>query len=1064
MESEALTAHVSACSSCLNRPEFRFHGTQTRYTRVSPAILTPAVIVVLAYPRDYPLSRARKLERTLHARGLKLGRLSHPAGKSASGIVRIARRPLRPAGSHTREKGPATVQERIGKEVREIATIIRETANECARDLGAVLFIARQPLPPRELVPCPSLFLRAALASLHPGDISLGAELYPHLHLAARARPILNLDDVHGMLTFRIAHSADRKRMTHPERYPHVLGTIHQKIAADQYEAAGRDLRALIDSIPNGSGLRLEAHRLLARSMRRLERTSEAYTLIRQALASASKGPPALIGDLYNELAYCHYSLGRLEAAEEAQERAVEKHRLADDARGLARDYLLTAHIHLNRDRMNQAHNTYLRVLSIASTLGDIRLLSNALQGLGQVELEIGKLSNARLSLSQAAELFHAGSDLRGGIRILGELGRLEAASQRWGEAEACCTDQLRLMEKRNLSAPSYEGTTRTRKGRILMATRRYKEARAEFERTLRLQALAPRHRFAPRLALAQLCMLEGDYTQAWRHYRKAARDVSILPISDRWKLRLLHASLLEAEHAKRACSSYLKGIREVERVREGLPARMRQPFFATMNQLFDGWIRCLIRKGASPTLILRATERARFQGFFESLSRHEPAPRIESSPSNAESWSRRSSPPKAIRPRIDSLPKEVVICSVFTLSTHLLLFRISRGRVEMRELDLRPDTLRDLCSSAVDELTGEVVPSSEPVHSPMVPDSSGHPPGISALLHASRVLLAPIWDWIRDLDDHHALGFINHGALNGFPWHCLPLPHSDRLLIDHCPVFYIPSLQSLELIERPREEPRDARILCMANPSGDLPFSEHEASQAFKGIALKRDQLYGPKATLSAFRAHSARAKYMHLALHARGGGPGRPAELIFRRGDPRHSAESSMRGRDCFDEEQASIHAAELAEMTMPAEFVVISACQAGREDASGSREGINLLPWAFMMAGARSVIASITNLDDYHSATLMRSFYAHLAAGRGRALALALAQREHQALLDDHQEATQARFIDETTSSSRRKGAARSFWAGLFLTGDWRPLPEYTPSPENRFTLEEKRRDKR
>jgi CHAT domain-containing protein len=55
----------------------------------------------------------------------------------------------------------------------------------------------------------------------------------------------------------------------------------------------------------------------------------------------------------------------------------------------------------------------------------------------------------------------------------------------------------------------------------------------------------------------------------------------------------------------------------------------------------------------------------------------------------------------------------------------------------------------------------------------------------------------------------------------------------------------------------------------------------------------------------------------------------------------------------------------------------------------------EGVLGLTWAFQYAGARSVLASLWEVNDASTAELMGRFYAHLRTGHGKAEALRRAQ---------------------------------------------------------------------
>jgi CHAT domain-containing protein len=101
------------------------------------------------------------------------------------------------------------------------------------------------------------------------------------------------------------------------------------------------------------------------------------------------------------------------------------------------------------------------------------------------------------------------------------------------------------------------------------------------------------------------------------------------------------------------------------------------------------------------------------------------------------------------------------------------------------------------------------------------------------------------------------------------------------------------------------------------------------------------------------------------------------------------------------------------------LDADLVTLSACQTalGKQVAG---EGLLGLTWAFQYAGARSVLASLWEVNDAATAELMRRFYGHLRAGQPKAEALRRAQVE---------------LLRQPTTS------APYVWAAFSLIGDWR-----------------------
>ena len=108
------------------------------------------------------------------------------------------------------------------------------------------------------------------------------------------------------------------------------------------------------------------------------------------------------------------------------------------------------------------------------------------------------------------------------------------------------------------------------------------------------------------------------------------------------------------------------------------------------------------------------------------------------------------------------------------------------------------------------------------------------------------------------------------------------------------------------------------------------------------------------------------------------------------------------------------------EVYSLALPAELVVLSACQTGlgRELAG---EGLVGLTHGFLHAGARGVIHSLWSVDDRATAELMRRFYRHLLTeGRSAAAALRMAQNE---MAEDPEL------------------GVPYYWSGFVLLGDWR-----------------------
>jgi CHAT domain-containing protein len=166
-------------------------------------------------------------------------------------------------------------------------------------------------------------------------------------------------------------------------------------------------------------------------------------------------------------------------------------------------------------------------------------------------------------------------------------------------------------------------------------------------------------------------------------------------------------------------------------------------------------------------------------------------------------------------------------------------------------------------------------------------------------------------------------------------------------------------------------------------SPEGLLPQSRAEATSIGDVVLL------GDEATEEALRrtlATRPRWRAVHLACH------GRPDE-----DRPTLSAlELTPAGDD-----DGHLTALEVFRLPVPADLVVLSACETARGKVVRG-EGVLGLTRAFMFAGAPRVIVSLWKVPDVATRELMTRFYEGLKAKKGPAAALRDAQesvRRHE-----------------------------------------------------------------
>jgi CHAT domain-containing protein len=185
-----------------------------------------------------------------------------------------------------------------------------------------------------------------------------------------------------------------------------------------------------------------------------------------------------------------------------------------------------------------------------------------------------------------------------------------------------------------------------------------------------------------------------------------------------------------------------------------------------------------------------------------------------------------------------------------------------------------------------------------------------------------------------------------------------------------------------------------------------DLPGSAQEVVEAARITRGSNQLLLHRDATEAAFKALPlADFRIIHLAVHgvANTAFPDRAALVL---------STSASSGEDGL------LQAREIRDLLLHAELVTLSACDTGTGQLLG-QEGIAGLERAFLLAGAKSVIASLWPADDTFTIALMKRMYQHLAGGSDNGAAL------RQAKLDVLKE-----FGDQ---------ALPIYWAGFTLAGD-------------------------
>jgi CHAT domain-containing protein len=157
-----------------------------------------------------------------------------------------------------------------------------------------------------------------------------------------------------------------------------------------------------------------------------------------------------------------------------------------------------------------------------------------------------------------------------------------------------------------------------------------------------------------------------------------------------------------------------------------------------------------------------------------------------------------------------------------------------------------------------------------------------------------------------------------------------------------------------------------------------DLPATRAEVEEIGRIVGSDVVVLLGKDATETGFKKQPLdQFRILHLAVHGF-------ADTQY----PERSA--LVLGADPQSSDDGLLQVREIIRLRLNAELTTLSACDSGVGKLQG-QEGINNLVESFLVAGSKSVVASLWSADDTFASVLMEQFYRHLAQGEDTSAAL-------------------------------------------------------------------------
>ncbi len=278
---------------------------------------------------------------------------------------------------------------------------------------------------------------------------------------------------------------------------------------------------------------------------------------------------------------------------------------------------------------------------------------------------------------------------------------------------------------------------------------------------------------------------------------------------------------------------------------------------------------------------------------------------------------------------------------------------------------------------------------------------------GIDASKRLFRVLLEPI----PEAKTATRLIIAPDGMLNLLPFEAVRDNQGEYLLKSRI-ISYVPSGTILDVLRRARTNERAPRpflgvgdvayenqggagrripapntvrgrvLRGMSDLSGmrlqDLPQTREEVEEIGKMVGPDAVILLGKDATETAFKKEPLdQFRVLHLAVHGF-------ADTQY----PERSA--LVLGTDPKSGDDGLLQVREIIRLRLNAELTTLSACDTGVGKLQG-QEGVSNLVEAFLVAGSKSVVASLWSADDTFASALMDRFYLRLGRGEDTSSAL-------------------------------------------------------------------------
>ncbi|AFY82524.1 tetratricopeptide repeat protein [Oscillatoria acuminata] len=672
------------------------------------------------------------------------------------------------------------------------------------------------------------------------------------------------------------------------------------------------------------------------------------------------------IANSLNNLGAAYTNLGQYREAINFHQQSLEIKRQIEDKGGIANslDNLGVAYNSLGQYR--EAINFYQQSLEIRRQIEDKGGIAGSLNNLGESYRYLGQYREAINFYQQSLEIQRQIEDKGGIANSLNNLGIVYNSLGQYREAINFHQQSLEI--RRQIEDKGGIANSLNNLGNAYESLGQYGEAINFYQQSLEIKLqIEDKGGIANSLGnLGSAYFFLEQYREAINFYQQSLEIQRQIGnrAGEGNSLNNLGYALFQLNQLAPAETFLRQAIEVRESLREGLDDEQKVSLADTQSNSYQTLQRVLIAQNR-PQDALEISERGRARAFVELLA----ARGTVRDESNLASIPAVEPPTIADIQRIAHTQNATLVEYSLVGDNQLYIWVIQpRGEVHFTSVNLQPLHEQNTSLTQLVRNTREKIEKKAE--------------SIPELRQLHQLLIEPIAPYLPE-DPQARVILLPHGELFLLPFPALQ-DSTDTYLIQKHTLLTAPAIQALDFSNNPVPLPASPSLaLVVGNPTmpqRDPPLSPLRGAQAeAEQIAklLKTQALTGDAATKTAILPQLSQSPVIHLATHG---------ILDERRGmnsavvlAPSTPTATSPQYPLLLDHPDGFLTAGEIVELQIPAELVVLSACDTGGGTITG--DGVIGLSRAWLTAGTSTVLVSLWKIDDGVSGNMMSQFYQEL-----------------------------------------------------------------------------------